>query len=192
MMNLVRSRPSVARTLLLCAALMGFGHGPDAGAADRDAVTSLKAYAAYKAGDYAQAYDIWLPLAEAGNTTAIINIANMYEQGQGREVDLAKSVEWLRRGAELGDTRAQLYLGLAYEKGRGAERDNRQAARWFRAAAEQGDKDAQFNLGVMLATAYGAGPEKATAEQTAEARRWLEAAAAGGHSDARAFLELFE
>lgn len=179
-----------AGLLLLALVAVSSVFAPSSALAEAEAVRSLKAYAAYKAGSYQEAYDIWLPLAEAGNTTAILNIANMYEQGQGRPADLERAAEWLRRGADLGDSRAQLYLGLAYEKGRGVARDNRTAARWFRAAAEQGDRDAQFNLGVMLATAYGAGPEHAGDAEITEARRWLEEAAAGGHTDAGQFLNL--
>lgn len=153
-----------------------------------DAVESLNAYAAYKLGDYETARERWLALAERGNTSAMINLANLHEQGQGVPRDLAKAVAWLTQGAELGDSRAQLNLGLAYEKGTGVERDPRQAAQWFRQAAEQGDTTAQFNLGVMLATAYGEGLGSSEPADRAEAAAWLEKAAAGGHPDAAEFL----
>ena len=155
-----------------------------------EAVQSLKAYAAYKTGDYETAHARWLPLAEGGNTSAMINLANLYEQGKGVPRNAGKAAEWLRRAAELGDPRAQLDLGLAYEKGLGVERQPRTAAEWFRRAAEQDDATAQFNLGVMLATNYGAGLESSTAEQRGEATAWLEKAAAAGHPDARDLLAL--
>ena len=144
--------------------------------ADRDrasveAVQSLQAYAAYKSGNYAQARSLWEDLAARGNTTAMNNLANMFEQGQGIPKDPAASIQWLRKAAELGDPVAQLNLGLAFERGTGVTRDNHEAARWFRKSAEQGDRDAQFNLGVMLATNYGAGAESATAEQRAAQNR---------------------
>ncbi|SCA57999.1 conserved exported hypothetical protein [Candidatus Terasakiella magnetica] len=69
-------------------------------------ITSLKAYAVYKMGQYDEAYALWLPIAEAGNTTAMINIANMYLQGQGRAVDIAKARAWLLKAQEAGDERA--------------------------------------------------------------------------------------
>ena len=160
--------------------------------ASREGVASLEAYAAYKAGDYATARAIWLELAEAGNTTAMNNLANMFDQGQGSEADLSQSVNWLRKAAESGDPVAQLNLGLAYETGRGVPRNNHTAADWFRLAAQQGDVDAQFNLGVMLATAYGEGLAASTTEQQQEARHWLGKAAAQYHPEAATFLRLLE
>ncbi len=155
-----------------------------------EAVESLQAYAAYKSGDFDKARALWEDLAERGNTTAMNNLANMFEQGQGTRKDLAASLEWLRKAAELGDPVAQLNLGLAFERGTGIERDNHKAAHWFRKSAAQGDRDAQFNLGVMLATDYGAGIESSGEEQLAEAQRWLEQAAEQGHEEARTFIDL--
>jgi TPR repeat protein len=155
-----------------------------------EAVQSLQAYAAYKSGNFAQARLLWEDLAARGNTTAMNNLANMFEQGQGSPKDPAASIQWLRKAAELGDPVAQLNLGLAFERGTGVTRDNHEAARWFRKSAEQGDRDAQFNLGVMLATNYGAGAESATGEQRAEARKWLTRSAAQGHEEARTFIGL--
>ncbi|MCP5364718.1 MAG: sel1 repeat family protein [Hyphomicrobiales bacterium] len=157
-----------------------------------EAVESLKAYAAYKSGDFATAKERWLSLADRGNTSAMINLANMYDHGQGVEKDPKQGLVWLERAAALQDPRAQLQLGLAYENGDGVERDPRQAAQWFRQAAEQDDSEAQFNLGVMLATAYGAGLEQSSPQQRTEAVEWLEKAAAAGHPDAPAFLSTLE
>lgn len=157
-----------------------------------EAVESLKAYAAYKSGDYETAKERWLSLAERGNTSAMLNLANMYDQGQGVRQDPAAGLVWLERAAALEDARAQLQLGLAYENGHGVERDPRQAAKWFRKAAEQGDATAQFNLGVMLATSYGSGLEHSSPKERAEAVQWLEKAAAAGHPDAPAFLSTLE
>ncbi len=71
-----------------------------------DMITSLKAYAVYKMGQYDAAYDLWLPLAESGHTTSMINIASMYIQGQGRPVDLDKARYWVEKAKALGDERA--------------------------------------------------------------------------------------
>jgi TPR repeat protein len=162
----------------------GFGRDP----ASVQAVGNLEAYAAYKMAQYDRARALWLELAEQGNTTAMVNLANLHAQGQGVPRDPAAAVAWTRKAAELGDVRAQLELGLAYENGTGVARDNQEAARWFRAAAGQGDADAAFNLGVMLATAHGKGVGAATPEERREARRWLQLAADRGHRQASGFL----
>lgn len=157
-----------------------------------EAVRNLEAYAAYKMGQYEAARDIWQALAASGNTTAMINLANLSGQGQGQPRDLAAALEWTRRAAEAGDSRAQVELGMAYETGHGLPHDNRQAAAWFRKAAEQGDRDGAFNLGVMLATAYGAGPAVSTPDQRREARHWLAEAAVAGKIEARSYLGVLD
>ncbi len=158
--------------------------------ASREAVESLEAYAVYKMGQYDEARKIWLSLASRNNPSAMINLANMSEQGQGVPRDLGQAAEWLRKAAELGDTRGQLQLGLAYEKGLGVERSPEIASEWFLKAAEQGDSTAQFNLGVMLATNYGKGIKNASPEQRQAAIKWLEKAAEDDHPDAETFLEM--
>lgn len=163
----------------------GFGERDRPG---QEAVESLEAYAAFKKGDYKTAREQWLSLAERQNTSAMINLANLYEQGKGVDPDPVAAAEWLTKAADLGDSRAQLNLGLAYERGAGVPRDPRRAADWFRLAAEQGDGTAAFNLGIMLATAYGAGLAKSSPAERAEAATWLEQAAAQGHPGAPAFL----
>ncbi len=155
-----------------------------------EAVKSLEAYAAYKLGDYETARQRWLPLAEGGNTSAMINLANLYEQGQGVARDPVAAAAWLTKAAELDDPRAQVSLGLAYETGQGVARAPRTAAAWFRRAAEQGDTTAQFNLGVMLATAYGEGLAASTPEQRREAMAWLDRAVQGGEREAEDMLNL--
>jgi TPR repeat protein len=163
-------------------------NGLDRDRASIEAVGNLEAYAAYKMAQYDRARELWLALAEQGNTTAMVNLANLHAQGQGVPRDPAVAFDWTRRAAERGDVRAQLDLGLAYENGTGVARDNRAAADWFRKAAEQGDGDAAFNLGVMLATAYGKGVGVASPEEKREARRWLQLAAERGHRQAPGFL----
>lgn len=160
--------------------------------ASTQAVESLNAYAAYKLGDYDSAREAWLDLAARDNTSAMLNLASLYAQGQGVARDPSVAAEWLEKAAALGDSRAQFELGLAHEKGIGVERNPRTAADWFRQAAEQGDKEARFNLAVMLATDYGAGLNESSPEQRAEAIAWLKKAAADGHPDAPGFLATLE
>ncbi|ORU93517.1 MAG: hypothetical protein A6F70_05805 [Cycloclasticus sp. symbiont of Bathymodiolus heckerae] len=154
------------------------------------AVQSLEAYAKYKMAQYDEAREIWLMLAEKNNASALINLANLYEQGQGVERDLKQSVAWLRQAADLGDVRGQYQLAMAYEKGLGVDRDLHQAAYWLEKAAEQGDETAQFNLGVMLATNYGEGLTTSSNEQRQSAVKWLTQADENGVEDAKQFLSL--
>ncbi|MBL4744200.1 MAG: sel1 repeat family protein [Cycloclasticus sp.] len=154
------------------------------------AVQSLEAYAKYKMGQYQEAREIWLKLAEKNNTSALINLANIYEEGQGVKRDLKQSIAWLRKAAKLGDSRGQYQLAMAYEKNMGVERDLMQAAKWFEKAAVQGDGNAQFSIGVLLATNYGKGLATSSNDQRKEASKWLALAKEKDIEDATGFLTL--
>jgi hypothetical protein len=64
------------------------------------AVPQADAEQAYQRGDYATAFKLWLPLAEAGSARAQENVARMYERGQWVAQDPAMANEWYRRAAE--------------------------------------------------------------------------------------------
>ena len=155
-----------------------------------EAVQSLEAYAKYKMAQYEEAREIWLSLAERNNTSALINLANLYEQGQGVPRDLKKSISWLEKAAKLGDVRGQFQLAMAYEKGLGVDRDLHKAALWLEKAAAQNDGQAQFNLGVMLATNFGQGVTTSSEEQRKKAIAWLKKAKENNVEDAQEFLTL--
>ncbi|MCP4487405.1 MAG: 4Fe-4S binding protein [Gammaproteobacteria bacterium] len=163
-------------------------------AAERDnaaeAVSGLKAYAAFKAGDYVKARLIWQQLAAQGNTTALINLANLFQQGKGVSEDRKHALEYIIRAAQLGDSRAQYELGIEYEKGVIVPRDINKAATWLQKSALQGDSDGQFAYAVMLATAYGKGLEYSSQLQRREAIDLLKKAAANGHPDASQYARV--
>jgi len=150
-----------------------------------EAVQGLEAYAAYKMGRYDIARTRWEALVEAGNTTAMINLANMYQQGQGVARDPARARALVTRAADLGDARAQYELGLAHEQGDGVPRNLAVAAGWLERAARQGKADAQFALGVLLATAPAAEVPGAGREA---GLHWLRQAADAGHAEAALML----
>ena len=155
-----------------------------------DAVSSLKAYALFKSGDFDTARDIWQRLADKGNTTAMINLANLFQQGMGVNEDQRKALEYVRRAAELGDGRAQYELGIEYEKGVLVERDIERAAYWLQRSAEEDDMDGQFAYGILLATGRGMGPDTVTEPERQQALYWLNRARANGHPDAGDYIRL--
>lgn len=154
------------------------------------AVTGLKAYAAFKTGDYDKARQIWQDLAARGNTTAMINLANLFQQGKGVTADQKEAFEYIKQAAELGDPRAQYELGVEFEKGILIPRDIDKATSWLLKSAEQGDTDGQFAYAVMLATSYGKGQEYSSKRERADALGWFEKARQGGHPDATAYIQL--
>lgn len=156
----------------------------------REAVTNLEAYAVYKMGQYDDARKIWEELAAKGNTTAMINLANLFQQGQGVTEDQKKATELLRQAAQAGDARAQYEIGIAYEKGHTVSRDITQAASWLKKSAEQNYADGQFAYGVMLATGNGKGLDKATPEEKSEALEWLNKAKERGNLEAGDYIKV--
>lgn len=122
--------------------------------------------AAYDAGDYARAFEIWLPLAQTGNMSAQRNVANMLRQGVGTEQDLPRAVYFYRRAAEAGLVNAMINLGAMLRAGDGVDRPDPEAAiQWFYTAARAGDPRAQYVLGVMAAKGEGIEQNRDTAEQ---------------------------
>ena len=86
-------------------------------------------------GDYAAAYALLLPLAEAGDANAQFHLAFMYDYGQGVEQDDAQAAAWYRRAAEQDLAVAQFTLAGMYDIGKGVEKDPREAYRWYWEAA---------------------------------------------------------
>ena len=54
---------------------------------------------AYERGDYAQAMNLWRPLAEQGDAPAQFNLGVMYRHGQGVPQDLVRAHMWDNIGA---------------------------------------------------------------------------------------------
>ena len=157
-----------------------------------EAVTNLEAYAEYKMGHYDAAREIWEGLAAKGNTTALINLANLFQQGQGVIEDQKKGIVLIEKAAELGDARAQYELGMAYEKGGAVNRDIEKAASWLKKSAEQNYSDGQFAYGVLLAAGRGKGLDNATAADIKEALEWLNKAQARGNLEAADYIKVLE
>lgn len=140
--------------LLLVAVLIGFVALAHAGFDDGKA--------AYKKGDYAEAYKELKPLAQQGNAEAQFLLGDsgmLYAswlatsgyKGTELKAKLKEHSEeeayWLRRAAEQGHAKAQCLLGEMYSAGQGVPRDTAEAERWFRKAADQGYTNAQVDLG---------------------------------------------
>ena len=103
-------------------------------------------YAAYKAGAYQRAIDLWLPLAEAGDARAQEFIGILYEEGHGVPKNIGTAIAWYERAADSGDMAAQYNLGRIYLEGRLVERDIERGRELLRRAAAQGDEDAETLL----------------------------------------------
>ena len=102
----------------------------------------VDALAAWKAGAYGVALDLWAPLAHDGVARAQSNMGAAFLEGRGVERDPEKAATWLRQAAEQGDAGGQRNLALCYYEGWGVPLDQIEAAQWYEKAALQGDADA--------------------------------------------------
>ena len=88
--------------------------------------------AAGRRGDYASALRELRPLAESGEPSAQLAVADMYPHGWGVPEDDSVAIAWYQKAAAHGDPRAQTDLGWLYEQGRGVPRDFERAVSWYR------------------------------------------------------------
>ncbi len=106
----------------------------DLGAADQ----------AFRAGDYAKARQLLLPLADTGDSSAQYKLAVMYDQGLGLEQDFLQAKKWYQRAAESGNIAAQYNLAILYYNGQGVQRDLAQAYAWLDVALNNGYEQARI------------------------------------------------
>src|SRR6267154_2035997 len=90
---------------------------------------------ALKIGDYAKAFEEFLPLAKEGDATAQFNVGALYDAGHGVAQDYAEAARWYRKAADQGDFAAQFNVGVMCERGQGVPQDYAEAARWYRKSA---------------------------------------------------------
>lgn len=94
-------------------------------------------------GNFAEAYCQWKPLAHRGYTEAQYNLAWLYANGNGLNVDVKQAIYWWKLAAEQGHADSQFAMGLAYTTGEGIKKDLEHATSWFIKAAIQGHIDAR-------------------------------------------------
>ena len=94
--------------------------------------------AAYDAGDYGEAAQIWRPLAEEGDAKAQFNLGLLHETGRGVAEDPAQAAAWYERAALQGVTQAQYNLAALHQAGRGVPQDGEEALYWLEVAARHG------------------------------------------------------
>lgn len=126
-------------------------------------------------GDYARAFDIYNCLAREGQPYALVLLADMYAEGQGTTVDLAKAEELLDQAASLGVREAVLQKADIWE----ARGDMRAYFATIQQAARSGLLPAQYALGICHARGLG------TPRDAEKALEVMREAAERGHVGAK-------
>jgi hypothetical protein len=135
-------------------------------AADVPEDAFARGWAAYQAGHYRGALQLWLPLADAGNADAQLNVGILYDAGQGVPVDPSQAANWYRKSAEHGHAAAQYNLGMMYAAGRGVAHDRAQARYWLKRAAGQGLQEARAMLPDIGGDSVQVTPDAASEQET--------------------------
>lgn len=133
-----------------------------------------KAEEAYKAKDYAVAFEYYSKAAEAGDANAQNKLGILYQRSWGTEQNYTKALKWYKLAAEQGHTEAQTWLGYMYENGYGTEQDFVEAIKWYKLAAEHGYDFAQYNIGFMYLNGIG------VQQSDKDAAKWIRLAAEQG------------
>ncbi|MDP2123835.1 MAG: tetratricopeptide repeat protein [Parvibaculum sp.] len=186
--RLTRSLSCVALMTALAWPQFALAQGPGTTVRDRieqsaamehpDGAGFDEAVAAYDAGDYKKAFDIWLPLAQRDDLAAMRNVALMLRHGKGVERDPERALYFYERSGRAGLVAAQVNSAFMHLDGDGIPQDYKKASFWFHAAAMAGVPVARYNLGVMYERGLGveADPARALA--------WYALAARAGHAQA--------
>ena len=117
--------------------------------------------------------------ASNGNPESQYKLGNMYTEGVGTNIDLARAAEFYEQSASQGYVKAEYKLGLIYYEGTGVKASNKAAYKWFKKAAEENYAAAQYYLGNMYASGKGVKRNYKTALE------WYTKAVDGGFNQAR-------
>ena len=110
------------------------------------------AISAMREGNYAEAYCVLKPYAEAGDPEAQYNIGWMYLNGYGLMMNDRRALEWWQRASDQGHLDATFSIAMLYSLGEGrVEKDMNKALEYYLKAVEDGHEDANMIVRSMLA-----------------------------------------
>lgn len=123
-------------------ALLRLSEGPQAG----PAVLALAQHYA-RQQQQIEASRFYKKAAEQGQLTAMLELAQRFDEGIGLIKSQEIAYEWRLKAAEANDTTAQMEVAFAYRDGTGFAKNLTEWMRWLSRAAQQGNALAQYELG---------------------------------------------
>ncbi|MDQ7075583.1 MAG: SH3 domain-containing protein [Gammaproteobacteria bacterium] len=109
-----------------------------------------RATVAMRDGDYAIAYCILRPMAEAGDADAQYSLGWMYHNGYGLAINDEKAMSWWLSASDKNHVDAMFSMGMLFEFGDSGEQDYDVAVAYYARAARRGNEDAQAILRARL------------------------------------------
>lgn len=117
-----------------------------------DAMLSKEIATAIQRGNFAEAYYLWRPQAEAGDADAQYGIGWMYHNGYGLAIDDEEAIGWWELASRQGHIDATFALGMLFGLGEGeVRRDMSLAVSYYHLAARAGHEDARLLLRTLMA-----------------------------------------
>ena len=148
-----------------------------------------------KQRDYAKAAELWKQAAALGHWKAAMNLAGLYETGQGVPEDTEQAVLIVEGLMKQGVPAAFDKMGTYHQRGIGVNDDTSRAYAFWQLAADTGSPAAQAYLGEKLNAAYDSPGEGFWGNRTV-GLKMLECGFAQGNGDAAydlaATLKLFD
>jgi len=137
------------------------------------------AEAYFRRGNFAQAYLIGLPAAQAGDPRAQFLLGNLSFIGRPPIArDHKEAIRWYTKAASRGHAEAQFALAQAHARGDGVPVDAKRSVQWLTRAADNGHVAAMMSLARLHDDGVGAPRDRAAAAE------WVRKAAE--HGDPRA------
>lgn len=122
-------------------------------------------------------------LAQTGDATAALAVAQAYEKGEGTKPNKAQALEWYQQAAAGGSAQAAWQLFQIYSEGTLIEPDMQVALTYLQTAAQSNYAEAQYELGNQ----YMQG--KNVPEHAGQAYYWYMMAAGNGSAPAKAKVD---
>lgn len=113
------------------------------------------ALALEKEGDLKSQFRLYRLAANRNYGPAQAQLGWMYENGEGRPINLEKAVSLYRKAAGQDHRWAQYRLGRLFQYGTGVEQDYQAAMKWYRVAADRAYKKAIAKVGYFYEKGNG-------------------------------------
>ena len=110
---------------------------------------------ANKAKDAKRKFALLTKGAKLDYAPAMVQLGQMYENGEGMDKDMVKAAEMYAAATDLEDMDGRFNLAVCYELGAGVEKDEQEAVKLYVVGTFHGDVNAMNNLGVCFENGIG-------------------------------------
>lgn len=125
---------------IVCIVLCGCAEDAAGPAASSESPYNLGVQA-YRAKDYAKAFQHWSEAAAHGELNALNNLGYLLYNGYGVKKSYEEAIKLWRIASFAGHAESQWHLAWAYESGEGIEQDRLKAYAWYVCAVDSAARE---------------------------------------------------